>query len=42
MSWLPRPLRDLGYRLVARYRYRIWGRFDTCPIPTAQERERFL
>jgi predicted DCC family thiol-disulfide oxidoreductase YuxK len=42
MSWIPRPLRDLGYRLVARYRYRIWGRLESCPIPTAQERERFL
>jgi predicted DCC family thiol-disulfide oxidoreductase YuxK len=42
LNWIPRPLRDLGYRLVARYRYRIWGRLDTCPIPTAQERSRFL
>jgi predicted DCC family thiol-disulfide oxidoreductase YuxK len=39
---IPRPLRDLGYRIVAHYRYRIWGRLDTCPIPTAQERSRFL
>jgi predicted DCC family thiol-disulfide oxidoreductase YuxK len=39
---VPRPLRDLGYRLVARFRYRIWGRLETCPIPTAQERIRFL
>ena len=39
---IPRPLRDLGYRLIARFRYRIWGRLETCPIPTAQERIRFL
>ncbi len=39
---IPRPLRDLGYRLIARFRYRIWGRSDTCPIPTAEERARFL
>jgi predicted DCC family thiol-disulfide oxidoreductase YuxK len=42
MRWIPRPVRDLGYWLVARYRYRIWGRLETCPIPTAQERSRFL
>jgi predicted DCC family thiol-disulfide oxidoreductase YuxK len=42
MSWIPGPLRDLGYRLVARFRYRIWGRLEICPIPTAQERSRFL
>jgi len=39
---IPRPLRDLGYRLVARWRNRIWGRVESCPIPTHEERERFL
>ncbi|MFY9854564.1 MAG: DCC1-like thiol-disulfide oxidoreductase family protein [Terracidiphilus sp.] len=42
LSWLPRPLRDLGYRLIARWRYRIWGRLEICPIPGANERTRFL
>jgi len=42
LGWIPRPVRDLGYRLIARWRYRIWGRFDVCPVPTAAERERFL
>ena len=42
MGWVPRPVRDLGYRIVARWRYRIWGRLEVCPIPTAAERERFL
>jgi predicted DCC family thiol-disulfide oxidoreductase YuxK len=41
-SWIPRPVRDLGYRLVARWRYRIWGRLESCPVPTPEERERFL
>jgi len=39
---IPRLLRDLGYRLVARWRYRIWGQMDSCPIPTAEERAHFL
>ena len=39
---IPRPLRDLGYWLVARSRYRIWGRLENCPIPGAKERARFL
>jgi predicted DCC family thiol-disulfide oxidoreductase YuxK len=42
LRWVPRPLRDLGYRLVARWRYRIRGRLESCPVPTAEERERFL
>jgi predicted DCC family thiol-disulfide oxidoreductase YuxK len=41
-GWIPRAVRDLGYRLVARWRYRIWGRLETCPVPTTQERARFL
>jgi predicted DCC family thiol-disulfide oxidoreductase YuxK len=35
LRWIPLPLRDAGYRIVARLRYRIWGRSDTCPIPTS-------
>jgi len=42
LRWVPRPARDLGYRLVACWRYRIWGRLESCPLPTAEERVRFL
>lgn len=41
-GWIPRAVRDLGYRLIARWRYRIWGRLESCPLPTAAERTRFL
>ncbi|MEL6761186.1 MAG: DCC1-like thiol-disulfide oxidoreductase family protein [Myxococcota bacterium] len=44
-SWLrvlPSFVSDLGYRLVAALRYRLMGRYETCPIPTAAERQRFL
>ncbi len=40
--WLPRPLRDLGYDLIARHRYRVFGRYDTCPLPPPAVRDRFL
>jgi predicted DCC family thiol-disulfide oxidoreductase YuxK len=39
---IPRPLRDLAYKLIAHWRYSIWGRLETCPLPTPKERERFL
>jgi predicted DCC family thiol-disulfide oxidoreductase YuxK len=39
---LPRPLRDAAYRLVARTRYRIFGRRDVCELPAPWLRERFL
>lgn len=42
LRFVPGPLRDLAYRLIARIRYRIWGRYDACPLPTAAERAHFL
>jgi predicted DCC family thiol-disulfide oxidoreductase YuxK len=39
---LPRPVRDWMYRLVARNRYRLFGKHETCPLPTAEERKRFV
>jgi predicted DCC family thiol-disulfide oxidoreductase YuxK len=39
---VPRPVRDLGYDLVARNRYRWFGRQETCRVPTEQERARFI
>ena len=42
LRWIPRWLRDFAYRLIARWRYRIWGRLESCPLPTAEERGRFL
>ena len=39
---LPRPLRDLVYRFVARYRYKWFGRRDQCMVPTSELKERFL
>ncbi len=42
LGWIPRPVRDLGYGLIARWRYRIWGRLESCPVPTDDERQRFL
>lgn len=43
LLWLiPLPVRDLGYRIVARWRYRLFGRSEACRLPSAAERERFL
>jgi len=39
---LPRGLRDWGYNVVARYRYRIFGKYDICPLPPASVRHKFL
>lgn len=39
---LPRPLRDALYAVVAKNRYRWFGEKETCRIPTAEERARFV
>jgi predicted DCC family thiol-disulfide oxidoreductase YuxK len=39
---LPKGLRDWGYDLVARNRYALFGKRETCRLPTPEERARFL
>jgi len=40
--FLPRRLRDWCYDRVATVRYRVFGRLDACPIPTKEQRARFI
>lgn len=43
MLWLiPKPVREIGYRLVAKFRYRLFGKREACRLPTPAERERLL
>ena len=39
---VPRPLRDAAYRIIARNRYRWFGRQESCRLPTPDLRARFL
>jgi predicted DCC family thiol-disulfide oxidoreductase YuxK len=39
---VPRPIRDAVYDWIARNRYRWWGKLETCPLPTPEDRGRFL
>jgi predicted DCC family thiol-disulfide oxidoreductase YuxK len=39
---VPKPLRDMVYGLVARNRYRIFGRYDVCFVPDDALRKRVL
>ena len=42
LLFVPRPLRDALYNLLARNRYRIFGKFDACIVPEADLRARML
>jgi predicted DCC family thiol-disulfide oxidoreductase YuxK len=39
---VPRALRDVIYRFVARNRYRVFGKYETCMLPDPNQRHRFL
>ena len=39
---LPTVVLDWGYDIVARYRYRVFGRFDQCMLPRPEQRKRFV
>ena len=39
---IPKPLRDAVYNLVARNRYRIFGKYEECFVPDADMRARVL
>ena len=42
VRFVPRPLRDWIYDLIARNRYRWFGRTDECMVPTKEIRARFI
>ena len=42
LSLLPTFLLDTGYRMVARSRYRTFGRYDACPLPPPEHRDLFI
>jgi predicted DCC family thiol-disulfide oxidoreductase YuxK len=45
LSWfryLPAWLTDFFYGIIARVRYRVFGKYDQCPLPPLEHRGRFL
>jgi len=42
--WLVIPafIRNWLYDLVASNRYRVFGKFDSCPLPSQEQQDRFL
>jgi len=39
---LPRWFRDKAYNLIARNRYQVFGKYQTCQIPSGKYRSKFL
>jgi predicted DCC family thiol-disulfide oxidoreductase YuxK len=41
LAVIPRFVRDAAYDLFARFRYRLFGRYKSCPMPSGEQRARF-
>ncbi|WP_404458082.1 thiol-disulfide oxidoreductase DCC family protein [Oceanobacillus kapialis] len=39
---VPKPLRDFAYNIVAKNRYKWFGKRETCKLPSPEEKSRFL
>ncbi len=39
---IPSPIRNFFYDLFARYRYKFFGKYDSCMLPPPEVRARFL
>jgi len=42
MRVVPQAVRDRAYDIVARTRYRVFGRDDRCLVPSLEFRARFI
>ena len=42
LSLIPKPVRDWGYTVIARNRYRWFGTHETCMLPSRDILDRFL
>jgi predicted DCC family thiol-disulfide oxidoreductase YuxK len=42
LKYVPKPLRDFGYDVIAKNRYILFGKRETCRIPEESIRHRFL
>jgi predicted DCC family thiol-disulfide oxidoreductase YuxK len=39
---IPPPVRNIAYNIIARYRYKWFGKREVCRVPEAEERGKFL
>lgn len=42
LKFIPKQIRDYFYRIIANYRYQIFGKRTTCMVPSGRLKYRFL
>jgi predicted DCC family thiol-disulfide oxidoreductase YuxK len=40
--FIPPAIRNIAYNIIAKYRYKWFGKKESCRIPSPEEKERFL
>jgi len=39
---IPKPVRNGVYRFIAKYRYKVFGKRETCMVPTEEMKSKFI
>jgi predicted DCC family thiol-disulfide oxidoreductase YuxK len=42
LKYVPKPLRDFGYSVIAKYRYSIFGKRTSCMVPNQAIKNKFI
>lgn len=42
LKYVPKGFRDIIYKTIARYRYQIFGKYDTCMLPNVDQKHLFI
>jgi predicted DCC family thiol-disulfide oxidoreductase YuxK len=42
IQYIPKPIRDFGYSIIAKYRYAIFGKRTECMLPSQANKDKFI
>ena len=42
IQYIPKPIRDFGYSIIAKYRYAVFGKRTACMVPTTAQKNKFI
>jgi predicted DCC family thiol-disulfide oxidoreductase YuxK len=42
LQYIPKPIRDFGYSIIAKYRYAFFGKRTVCMVPTTAQKNKFI
>lgn len=42
MKWIPKAIRNFFYDIIAKYRYRLFGKQTSCMVPSKKNQDKFL